>query len=93
MKLLFACVCAMVLGANVNGEKDTCPMNNITSYGFFFHTIHSVSTWAECGDFCFLTDGCQFWTWDTNDHGCWLKNDDYGYDAQDYRISGYKNCY
>merc|ERR1712198_235552 len=93
MKSFILCIFAIFLATVVNGDTDQCPLFNIDYQGYDIDYIAEIASWEECGYFCHLTSGCNYWTWTNYSSICYLKSDNAGIENQDDTISGSKNCY
>ena len=48
--------------------------------------------WAVCADLCSTTPGALFWTWDSKNKKCYVKNSKSGKKPKKKFISGNKEC-
>ena len=59
------------------------------------HDIDSednVSSWQLCGEACFASRSCSYWTWRIDTHKCYMKSSDDGRFNEAMYISGQYDC-
>jgi len=89
--VIFAALVGLVV-AQEAAPRYACPENDVRFDGNDIGTAETA-TWEECGQLCNLTDGCNFWSWHTDDYICNLKDSDgAGLEEHDNRISGARGC-
>jgi len=88
----------MSLGLAQNQPRLSCPEED-TALGLddaFPDPIPGVSSWEECGEYCNLNSGCQFWDWSAQHDGitgyCALKTSKNGLHVLNGWYSGEKGC-
>ena len=99
MKILYLISCILLVGvafSQVNKTDETKPKIGCPLYGIDFYlseifVVH-LSSWEDCGHLCGVYDGCFYWTYDSKDSLCYLKNASNELVIDNDCISGDKHC-
>merc|ERR1711872_177807 len=79
MKQLFAFAYILTLALTFGLRNETsiyaCPEYDVNFLEYDIAIVHA-SSWHKCGEICYNEESCYYWTWDTDDHECWLKTSD-----------------
>ena len=66
--------------------------NNDSSDVNFAKGSGRQDSYQECQELCKLTEGCNFFTWQSKNENCFLKSSDAGRKTDVGSVSGTKNC-
>merc|ERR1712080_712008 len=92
MKILLSCAIMLSMLFLAYCEENDCALLDICYNDGDIQRIHHVGWWEVCGYFCYLTDGCEYWTFH-DDGYCSLKTGNEYVQSSWNCISGDKNCH